>query len=53
MDGGRCIGVEWIRAGRLEAATAALEVVVSAGAIESPRLLVMSGIGDARNLRAP
>lgn len=52
MDGGRCVGVQWLRGGRLESATAALEVVVSAGTIESPRLLMMSGIGDAGHLRA-
>ncbi|MFK0189333.1 GMC family oxidoreductase [Kitasatospora sp. NPDC090308] len=49
---GRCTGVEWVREGRLESATADAEVVVSAGAIESPRLLMLSGIGDPAELKA-
>ncbi|MBC6447894.1 GMC family oxidoreductase [Actinokineospora xionganensis] len=48
---GRCGGVEWLRDGRVETATAA-EVVLSAGAIESPRVLMLSGIGDPVHLRA-
>ncbi|HSV64716.1 MAG TPA: GMC family oxidoreductase N-terminal domain-containing protein [Mycobacteriales bacterium] len=52
MDGTRCIGVEWVRDGRVESAAAHSQVVVCAGAIESPRLLMLSGIGAADHLRA-
>ncbi|MEV4347180.1 GMC family oxidoreductase N-terminal domain-containing protein [Actinoplanes sp. NPDC049596] len=50
LERGRCIGVEWIRDGRLESAFAT-EVVVSGGAIGSPQLLMLSGIGPAEHLR--
>lgn len=49
---GRCTGVEWIDAdGQVHTAYAG-EIVVSAGAIESPKLLMLSGIGDAEHLRS-
>jgi choline dehydrogenase len=47
---GRCTGVEYHRDGRPLAATAGAEVVVAADAIDSPRLLLASGIGDRRQL---
>jgi choline dehydrogenase len=48
----RCTGVEILRDGSPETIAVAHEVVVSAGTIESPKLLLLSGIGDARELRA-
>lgn len=36
LEGTRCVGVEWERDGRIEAARAGTEVVVSAGTIASP-----------------
>ena len=50
LEGSRCVGVEWERDGRLEQGRAETEVVVSAGTIESPRLLMLSGIGPADHL---
>jgi choline dehydrogenase len=47
---GRCVGVTFARAGELTTAYADYEVVVSAGAVDSPRLLMYSGIGDAADL---
>lgn len=52
LRGDRCVGVEWLRDGRVERTAAGTEVVISAGAIESPRLLMLSGIGPAAELRA-
>jgi choline dehydrogenase len=52
LDGSRCVGVEWERDGRVESARAEVEVIVSAGTIESPRLLMLSGLGDADHLRS-
>ncbi|MBT2488430.1 GMC family oxidoreductase N-terminal domain-containing protein [Streptomyces sp. ISL-96] len=52
LEGTRCVGVEWLREGIVERATARAEVVISAGAIESPRLLMLSGIGAAAELRS-
>lgn len=49
-DGKRATGVEYIRGGVLHTAQASREVLVSAGAIKSPQLLELSGIGDARRL---
>jgi choline dehydrogenase len=48
----RCTGVEFVHEGDLHRAWAAAEVVVSAGAIESPALLLRSGIGPGAELRA-
>lgn len=51
LRGGHCVGVEYARAGRLEQVAATHQVVVSAGTIESPRLLMLSGLGPADELR--
>ena len=48
----RCTGVEFIRGGEIVTAFADAEVILSAGAVDSPRLLLLSGIGPARELRA-
>ena len=51
IDGTRATGVEYLhRADRLQAHTAG-EVIVSAGALLSPKLLMLSGIGPADHLR--
>ncbi len=51
LDGDRCVGVEWVRGdGGIESAKAS-EVIVSCGTIESPPLLMRSGIGPADHLR--
>jgi choline dehydrogenase len=43
----RAAGVEYAQGGRLVRARARREVIVAAGAINSPQLLMLSGIGDA------
>ena len=48
---GRAVGVEFRRRGRVHQAFADREVVVSAGAIGTPQLLQLSGIGPADHLR--
>ena len=52
LEGERCVGVEFDAAGERRSARAELEVIVAAGAIESPRLLMLSGIGPAEHLRS-
>ena len=51
FDGKRCTGVEYERNGTVETATAGAEVIVSGGAVNSPQLLLLSGIGPAGHLR--
>jgi choline dehydrogenase len=53
VENGRAVGVEiGRRGGRVERITADREVLLASGAINSPRLLMLSGIGDASELRA-
>ncbi|MBI4997455.1 MAG: GMC family oxidoreductase N-terminal domain-containing protein [Rhodocyclales bacterium] len=52
FDGKRATGVEIRRAGRHEVVRARREVVLSAGAFQSPQLLMLSGIGPADGLQA-
>ncbi len=51
LEGKRCVGVRYSVAGTLREARAAREVVVSAGTINSPQLLELSGIGQPERLR--
>lgn len=46
----RAVGVEYQNQGRLQQVRANLEVILSAGAVQSPRLLMLSGVGDAWQL---
>ncbi len=48
---GRCTGIRYIRDGAPVAAQTSGEVILSAGAIGSPQMLMLSGIGPARRLR--
>ena len=48
--GDRCRGVQYEHQGRFEEVTAGAEVIVCAGAIDSPALLLRSGIGPADEL---
>jgi choline dehydrogenase len=48
----RATGVEYRRGGRTETASAAREVILSAGAIQSPQLLQLSGVGPAPLLQS-
>ena len=49
---GRCTGVSYTLAGELHTAQSTCEVVLCAGAIGSPQLLQLSGVGPADRLRS-
>jgi choline dehydrogenase len=50
LEGSRAVGVEYLQDGRKVSARAEREVVLSGGAINSPHLLMLSGIGPAAEL---
>lgn len=50
FDGDRCVGVEVEQDGERDVLRADAEVVVCAGTIESPKLLLLSGVGDPGHL---
>ena len=52
VEHSRCTGISYLRHGTLVRARASGEVIVSAGAVGSPQLLQLSGIGPARQSRA-
>jgi choline dehydrogenase len=52
LDGRRCVGVRYSVNGRRDEARASRDVVISAGSINSPQLLELSGIGQPERLRA-
>lgn len=52
IEQGRAVGVECLVDGRPTTLRAKREVVLSAGAVNSPQLLLLSGIGPADKLRA-
>lgn len=52
MEGRRATGVEYRQAGQLQRLTAAREVLLSAGAHNSPKILMLSGIGPGEQLQA-
>jgi choline dehydrogenase len=50
LRGSRAAGVSVVRHGRREDLMASVEVVLAAGTVNSPQLLMLSGIGPAREL---
>ena len=50
FDGSRAIGVEYSRGGGTQRVDVAGEVILSAGAIGSPHILQLSGVGDPEHL---
>lgn len=52
FEGRRCVGVEYRRHGNVHRIRARREVILSAGAVNSPQILQLSGIGDATRLAA-
>ncbi|OXJ07136.1 GMC family oxidoreductase [Burkholderia sp. HI2500] len=50
FDGKRAVGVEVTRGGNVETVWAKKEVILSAGALQSPQLLMLSGVGPKDEL---
>ncbi len=50
VDGTRVVGVDYLRGGRLRRSATAGQVILCGGAINSPQLLQLSGIGNAAEL---
>ena len=51
FSGTRAVAVEYLHRGRLESVHAEREVLLAAGAIGSPHLLLLSGVGPGEDLR--
>ncbi len=51
FEGRRAIGVEYLRGGSRRRALAGHETILCGGAVNTPQLLMLSGIGDAEQLR--
>ncbi|MGK7886618.1 MAG: GMC family oxidoreductase [Crocosphaera sp.] len=47
----RCVGVEYLQDGEIKQVRANQEVILSAGGMQSPKLLMLSGIGQAEQLK--
>ena len=52
IEHGRAIGVEYVCRRKRQSARAEREIVIAAGAFNSPQLLLLSGIGPVADLRA-
>ncbi|XP_054011314.1 glucose dehydrogenase [FAD, quinone]-like [Hylaeus anthracinus] len=52
VENGKAVGVEYYQYGQRRVARARLEVVVSGGTVNSPQLLLLSGIGPKEHLQA-
>jgi choline dehydrogenase len=51
LEGTRCVGVEYVQDGEQKQARANQEVILSAGGVQTPKLLMLSGIGRPDHLR--
>ena len=47
----KAVGVEFIRNGRKERVLVGKEIILSAGAVGSPQILMLSGIGPKEHLK--
>ena len=52
FDGKRVVGVDYVRAGKLHRSVSAGEVILCGGAINTPQILQLAGIGPAEHLRS-
>ncbi len=50
MDGDRVTGVDYLKNGRSRSASAGIDVILAAGAYQTPKLMMVSGIGPEEEL---
>lgn len=50
IEQGSAVGVRYSTQGKIKEARCSKEVVVSAGAVQSPQILMLSGVGDSESL---
>ncbi len=53
IENHRAVGIAYIRAGAIETVRAERAVVLAGGAVNSPQLLLLSGVGPADEIRRP
>jgi choline dehydrogenase len=51
FEGKKAVGVEFVQKGKLQQVRAEREVILCGGAVNTPQLLLLSGVGDADYLR--
>ena len=51
FEGDKAVGVEYEHKGEIKQVKATKEVILSGGAINSPQLLMLSGVGDEKHLK--
>ena len=52
FNGNRAVAVDYVRNGQREKVSASCEIILCGGSVNSPQLLMQSGVGDAEALRA-
>ncbi|AVQ71171.1 alcohol dehydrogenase [acceptor] [Microcystis aeruginosa NIES-2519] len=52
ISANKAIGLEYLQEGKLHQVKAQSEIIISSGSFESPKLLMLSGIGPAEHLKA-
>ena len=51
FEGRKAVGIEYLRSGKPERVRAAREIILSGGVIDTPKLLLLSGVGPADQLK--
>ena len=51
FEGSKAAGIEYLRDGKAEGARAAREIILAGGVVDTPKLLMLSGIGPAAQLK--
>jgi choline dehydrogenase len=52
FEGKKAVGIDYLRGGKPESARASRQIVLAGGVIDTPKLLMLSGIGPADRLKA-